>query len=316
MGSYFLTIDSSNRILDEYPDSNDYVFQLNRPLYDVSSIELVSGCVPFSGYTVDSYNDTFYFNDEPVILSHKNYTDGAVLANDLETAIHDSTANNVSFHITYDSSTNTLTFHQNQGNYSLVFTDGSPCATLGFVPGTYESDVGGDVVSGSIDMTGPTVLYLSLTPDTKEYLKSETHTKDDRGYIGTVIRKGDSGLTRLIRDDNVLHYTFPRGLEPSIRLLRVQFWVNNYGKMVPYDFKLQDHLLKFEIKCTLDKLNKKPTIRERFELPPVLNLQEFAPRPNKAVLVYGGAAFVLILIVMILTSFKHVSLRTRAGRGA
>ena len=313
MGSYLLTIDSSTRDLDKHPNPNDYSITLNRPLYDVSKIELTNGAIPFTGYTIDTYSNVFYFNDEVIPLESKNYTDASVLANDLETAIHDNTANNVSFQITYNADTNTFTFDHNHSSYSLVFTQDSPCEALGFSPGSYASDGNGEVTSGSIDLNGTRLLYLSVLPDTRERLKTELYI-DDSNYMGTVIRH-NKPVTYLDRDE-AFSYNFPRGMEPSIRKIRVQFYVNNYGKLSLYDFKLQNHVMKFEIKCNLDKLNKKPTTRESSELPPVLKLQEFVPKYNKNVLVYGGATVVLIIIVMILSSFKHVSLRTRAGRAS
>jgi len=311
MGSYLLTIDSSTRDLDKYPSPNDYTITLNRPLYEVSKIELINGAIPFTGYTIDTYSNVFYFNDEVIPLEPKNYTDAVVLATDLETAIHDNTANNVSFNITYNDDINTFTFHHN-GVYSLTFTQDSPCEALGFAPGTYESDAH-EVTSGSIDLNGPRLLYMSVLPDTRERLKTELYT-NDANYMGTIIRQ-NKPKTYLSRDDS-FSYNFPRGMEPSITKLRIQFYASNYGKVSLYDFKLQNHVMKFEIKCNLDKLNKKPTTREPSELPPVLKLQEFMPKYNKNVLVYGGATIVLVIIVMILSSFKHVSLRTRAGRAS
>lgn len=312
-GTYLLTVNSSDRNLDDWPESQDYLVNLNRPLYDVSELKLANAIIPFNGYTIDSYNNTFYYNDEEIPLASKIYASEADLATDIETAIHDNTANNENVSVTYDPDTNSFNFnHGGSTDYSFTFGTNSPAAVMGFVPGTYNSTASEINSSGGVDISGPQFLYMSILPNNREHIKSELYTQDP-GYVGTILRRGNP--THIDMDEAV-YYEFPRGKEPSIKSLRIQFWVDNFGTLAPYDFKLQNHTLKFEIKCNLDKLNKEPTVRKPFELPPVLNLHEFAPKYNKSVLVYGGAAVVLCLIVLILTSFKHVSLRTRAGRGA
>lgn len=310
-GTYLLTVNSSDRNIDDWPESQDYLVNINRPLYDVSELKLANAIIPFTGYTIDTYNNTFYYNDEEIPLDSKIYTSETTLASDIETAIHDNTANNENVQVTYDSETNSFNFnHGGATDYSLTFGTNSPAAVLGFTPGTYNSTASEINSSGGVDLTGPHFLYMSILPNNREHIKSELYTQDP-GYVGTILRRGNP--THIDMDEAV-YYEFPRGKEPSIKSLRIQFWVDNYGTLTPYDFKLQNHTLKFEIKCNLDKLNKEPTIRKSFELPPILNLHEFTPKYNKNVLVYGGAAVVLCLFVLILSSFKHVSLRTRAGR--
>ena len=312
-GTYLLTVNSSDRDVDDWPESQDYLVNLNRPLYDVSELKLANALIPFTNYTIDSHNNVFYYNDEAVAMNFKIYTSETTLASDIETAIHVNTANNENVQVTYDSGTNTFEFdHGGSTQYNLVFSNNSPASVFGFVPGTYASNTTGVVVSGGVDLTGPQFLYMSILPNNREHIKSELYTQDP-GYVGTILRRGNP--THIDMDEAV-YYEFPRGKEPSIKSLRIQFWVDNYGTLSPYDFKLQNHTLKFEIKCNLDKLNKEPTIRKSFELPPMLNLHEFAPKYNKNVLVYGGAAVVLCLFVLILSSFKHVSLRTKAGRAS
>ena len=303
MSTYLLTVNSSDRNVDDWPESQDYLVNLNRPLYDVSELKLANAIIPFSGYTIDTHNNTFYYNDEEIAMTPKIYTSEATLATDISAAI---TSNVVT--VAYDSGTNTFTFDDHSGGdeFDLVFGTNSPASVFGFVPGTYSS-TSNVITSSGVDISGTQFLYMSILLNNRDHLKSEIYTQDP-GYVGTILRRGNP--THIDMDEAV-QYKFPRGKEPVIKSLRIQFWVDNFGVLSPYDFKLQNHTLKFEIKCNLDKLNVEPVVRKSLELPQALKLHEFAPKYNKTVLVYGGAGVVLCIIVLILTSFKTVSLKKR-----
>ena len=305
MSTYLLTVNSSDRNVDDWPESQDYLVNLNRPLYDVSELKLANAIIPFSGYTIDTYNNTFYYNGEPVTMDPKIYTSETALATDISAAVASDTSNTVT--VTYDSGTNTFEFDGGATEFDLVFSNNSPASVFGFVPGTYSSS-SFKIISSGVDISGAQFLYMSILPNNRDHLKSEIYTQDP-GYVGTILRRNNP--THIDMDEAV-QYKFPRGKEPVIKSLRIQFWVDNFGVLTPYDFKLQNHTLKFEIKCNLDKLNVEPVVRKSLELPQALKLHEFAPKYNKTVLVYGGAGVVLCIIVLILTSFKTVSLKKRA----
>ena len=305
MSSYLLTVNSSDRNVDDWAEPQDYLVNLNRPLYDVSELKLANAIIPFSGYTIDTYNNTFYYNGEPVTMDPKIYTSETALATDISAAVASDTSNTVT--VTYDSGTNTFEFDGGATEFDLVFSNNSPASVFGFVPGTYSSS-SFKIISSGVDISGAQFLYMSILPNNRDHLKSEIYTQDP-GYVGTILRRNNP--THIDMDEAV-QYKFPRGKEPVIKSLRIQFWVDNFGVLTPYDFKLQNHTLKFEIKCNLDKLNVEPVVRKSLELPQALKLHEFAPQYNKTVLVYGGAGVVLCIIVLILTSFKTVSLKKRA----
>lgn len=306
MSAYLLTVNSCDRNVDKWPNSQDYLVNLNRPLYDVSELKLANAIIPFSGYTIDTHNNTFYYNDEEITMTPKIYTSEATLATDISAAIASDTANTVAVAVAYESGTNTYTFDGGSTAFDLVFGTNSPASVFGFVPGTYSSS-SFKIISSGVDISGTQFLYMSILPNNRDHLKSEIYTQDP-GYVGTILRRGNP--THIDMDEAV-QYKFPRGKEPVIKSLRVQFWVDNFGVLSPYDFKLQNHTLKFEITCNLDKLNVEPVVRKSFELPQALKLHEFAPKYNKNVMVYGGATVILCLIVMVLTSFKTVSLKKR-----
>ena len=230
----------------------------------------------------------------------------ATLVGDIKDKMN-TAAGNTNITAAYDSGTNTVTFTSSTA-WLFTFGANSPAAVMGFAPGTYNSDGSSKIISSGVDISGTQFLYMSILPNNRDHLKSEIYTQDP-GYVGTILRRGNP--THIDMDEAV-QYKFPRGKEPVIKSIRVQFWVDNFGVLSPYDFKLQNHTLKFEIKCNLDKLNVEPVVRKPFELPQALKLHEFAPKYNKTVLVYGGAGVVLCIIVLILTSFKTVSLKKRA----
>ena len=47
-----------------------------------------------------------------------------------------------------------------------------------------------------------------------------------------------------------------------MRDLRVEFFYMNRGELLPYDFRFQDHVLKFEITCSTDKLENLTPMKE------------------------------------------------------
>jgi hypothetical protein len=51
----------------------------------------------------------------------------------------------------------------------------------------------------------------------------------------------------------------------------------SHGRLIPYDFRNQDHILKFEITCSTDKLEglpKVPPETVKKELPPPISIPE------------------------------------------
>ena len=53
---YLLEVDSSQRDVVKYPNPNDYKVEINRPMYNISQVKLISARIPLSQWTVDEYN--------------------------------------------------------------------------------------------------------------------------------------------------------------------------------------------------------------------------------------------------------------------
>ena len=55
--TYLLEIDSSQRDTVKYPDPNDYVVTVNRPMYNINQIKLISARIPLPQWTIDTFNN-------------------------------------------------------------------------------------------------------------------------------------------------------------------------------------------------------------------------------------------------------------------
>ena len=60
--TYLLEIDSSQRDVALYPNSNTYSVTINRPIYNVSKIKLIAARIPLPQWTIDAHNDTFTYS--------------------------------------------------------------------------------------------------------------------------------------------------------------------------------------------------------------------------------------------------------------
>ena len=59
--SFIALIDSSRRDLMAYPEPNSYTIELDIPIKNVVGIEIIESSVPRTMYSVDKYNNTFYY---------------------------------------------------------------------------------------------------------------------------------------------------------------------------------------------------------------------------------------------------------------
>ena len=318
--TYLLEVDSSQRDLTLYPNSNNYSVTINRPIYNVSNIKLVAARIPLTQWTIDEFNDTFTYDigagDVTVTLTKQDYISGAALAAELATQL---TAASIT--AVYNTGTENITFTHGSGTpFSFTMGTNSPAAVLGLLPTTVTSSSGvGVLITKTIDLDGPTSLILSLSGDDRDDLKNELYIdgteEKPMHYFGRIITTQYT-LKRLIDyngNDDPVRNMFHRGSEAYIEKLDINFYWNNFKKVNPYDFKLRNHILKFEITCSLDKLSlskENDSDKRLIELPPKMKMDRFDSPVrlwgNRNVAVYGGAGIVFVLIILILTSFKRV----------
>jgi len=316
-----LTIDSSHR--DPVTSPNDYVVSLETPIYDISQIKLVSARIPTPQLLVCESNRSFKFRatnqagntqEFGVSLSVGNYT-GSSFA-----ALFQSVGG-YNFNISYDSTKNRFQMGQptdpNGQNLQLLrfmfktgqngYDDSSsehttPHQIFG-LPAQDLQMIGGDF--GAANFDGPNSLVMRISSGSEQLNQTLPTSGQTPYYTGHILLPGGKSFVNVNgRDDKVTH-EFHSGSLKSIRDLRIQFFYMSHGRLIPYDFRNQDHVLKFEITCSTDKLenlSKQKTPLSRFDLPPPISIPEMEnPYRWKEYLSIVGIVL-LGLIVILITS--------------
>ena len=266
MKVHSLSIDSSQRI-DLESSPNNYVIRLENAIYDVSEIKLISARIPTPQLTICSTNNTFSVSGQTVSLTNADYPTGGDLATELENQLAPpaSKIDQVSF----DTDTKQFTFsNTNAQEFTLEFNNDdessritTPHQVLGFSSNLYSS-TGGIITSGAINLSGPNSLVLRLSVGSDEFTQS-IYTSIPF-YTGHILLDGSDFINFFGNDDHLIHY-FHSGSKKIIRELRIEFFYMSHGRLIPYDFMNQDHILKFDITCSTDKLEnlQKDPIEEK-----------------------------------------------------
>ena len=315
---YLLEVDSSQRDVVKYPNCNDYKVKINRPMYNINQVKLIAARIPLPQWTIDAYNSNVTYDSTLVELTQRDYLTGAALASNVQqqfTALLGFVGT-----VAYSSNTNALTFSNTQP-MSLNFGSNSPASAWGFLPNTsYGPST--EIVSQSIDIDGPTSLIISLNGDDRDDIKNDLYIANEEQvplhYFGRIITVAYTAR-RLIdmngHDDPVRH-NFYRGTESYIQTLHIKFFCNNFQEVHPYDFKLRNHILKFEITCNLDKFSLTKddhAVPKLQDLPPPLDIGRFNDQygwlGNKDVMIYGGSTVIIVIIVLILRTFRSTGPR-------
>lgn len=287
MKVHTLDIDSSERDTTVYPYANSYVVSLGNPIYDISKITLVSARIPTPQLLVNASNKTFSIDGVDITLDETNYSSGTDLATDLDLKLQPPTSNVDS--VVFDSDTNTIVFsNTSAGAHDFTFgfysgTNGytsntSPITTPHQILGFSSSDVTSTsnvLTSGSINMEGPNSLILRLSAGSDEFTKMVYSSTPF--YTGHILMNGTSVINYHGADDTLSH-EFHKGAQKFIRDIKIEFFYMSHGRLIPYDFRNQDHILKFEITCSTDKLTNLPKVSHdvvKRELPPPVSIPEF-----------------------------------------
>jgi hypothetical protein len=266
-----LTIDSSQHTLETL--AMDYVVELENPIYDCSSIKLISARIPTPQLTICETNKTFSVDGKDFTLLETNYTNGSDLAQDLNTLL--TPTSNITG-VVYDSDTDTLKFSGTPGGFTFEFLSGTngrnstdssnttPHQVMGFGSRDYTSNVSNQIESGAINLKGPNALVLRLTVGRDEC--NQSVYSGTPFYTGHILLDGSDFINFNGADDPVQHY-FHTGSIKSIRSIRIQFFYMSHGRLIPYDFRNQEHVLKFELVCSTDKLENLERMVESIDIP-------------------------------------------------
>lgn len=275
MSDYILDIDSGDRNTNLFPDVSNLEIYLENEIYDVSKITLISGNIPTPQLTICETNKQFDVNGTTITLDEKNYTDGATLASDLQTALSATPVTGVN----YNSNTNSLTFTgssaftfkfksgTNGSNVNNLFT--TPHEVLGFSASDVSSSAN-KIESGAINLNGPNALLLRLTCGSDVYSKDIYYSNPH--YTGKIhLQQGDS--SKFVNSDDLVEYDFNSGVQSTLQNLRLEFLYSSGGKLVPYDFRNSNYSLKFKVKCSREKIISK--VKRDVSLPPPISIPEF-----------------------------------------
>ena len=125
MKVHTLNIDSSERDTSIYTYANNYVVNLDNPIYDISNIKLVSARIPTPQLMTSATNKTFSVDGVNITLNETNYSNGYVLAEDLDIELAPSNSHIDS--VIFDEETDSLVFSNTQAtdDFTIEFYDGT-----------------------------------------------------------------------------------------------------------------------------------------------------------------------------------------------
>ncbi len=268
MKVHTLNIDSSERDTSIYTYANNYVVNLDNPIYDISNIKLVSARIPTPQLMTSATNKTFSVDGVDITLNETNYSNGYVLAEDLDIELAPSNSHIDS--VIFDEETESLVFSNTQAtdDFTIEFYDGtngylsntSPLTTphqiMGFSSKNFTS-TNNTLRSGAINLNGPNSLVLKLTTGSDEF--TQTVYTSTPFYTGHILLNGSDFINFNGADDVLVHH-FHSGSQKMIKDVKVEFFYMSHGRLIPYDFRNQDHILKFEITGSTDKLENLPKV--------------------------------------------------------
>jgi hypothetical protein len=239
----------------------------------------------------------------------------------------DDLASNISDHVsgfvvTYDSNTNALSW-LNDGSYPAVlkFGDGvnaryglgtlddvsnlitsnftTPHQVFGLPPQNITIAQNESFTGGSINLEGPNAMMLRLGTG------SETFNKDvyirEPFFTGQILLNGD--YVNYTSSEDPIEHTFFSGSQKSLKQLHITFFTMSQGRLIPYDFRNQEHVLKFRIECNTGKFKaiSKHTASDVGVLPPPISIPEIEDpyRWNQQYILIAIIAFLGIFILFI-----------------
>ena len=315
MEVHTLEIDSSQRNSNLHSNLNNYTVTLENPIYDISNFKLVSARIPVSQFLICESNDRIiydvYYSDENVQrdreinITHGNY-DGPGLAavfNTIEGLInlnmqYDATNNKFSTgtptligSFSYSITKVILRFKTGEGGYddssSSITT---PHQILGAPPEDIEISNATNTNFGAANFNGPNSLVLKITAGSDEFTQS-VYTSTPF-YTGHILLNG-SNFINFNGADDILEHKFHSGSQKMMKDIKIQFFYMSHGRLIRYDFRNQDHILKFQVECNTGKFKSlsKHTAPDVGVLPPPISIPDFEDP-------YRWRQYVLISIIL------------------
>ena len=281
MRVHTLDIDSGERDPVSYSNPADYVVKLRTPVYEVTKISLISARIHNSQFLIHSRNNQMEVltiggggGTQTVTIPVGNYS-GQALADAIRLNCTVITG------ATFDKDTNAITFTCNSGDFTFKFYSGkngyntnvtgytTPHDILG-LPASDISSSSSSLTTGSINLQGADAIIVKLSSGSDEFNK--TVFSDTPFYTGRILMCGDvinySGV------DDAVEHNFDSGVQKTISSLRVQFYYSSNNRLIPYDFRNANHILKLAVTCSTDKLENIAKVERDFSLPPPMSIPE------------------------------------------
>lgn len=178
----------------------------------------------------------------------------------------------------------------------------TPHQIFGFPPTNILIKPSENYTGGSINLQGPNSLVLRLSSGSDNFNK-DIYIREPF-YTSHILLNGPF-LNFSAADDPVKHDFFS-GPQKFIESLRIQFFYMSNGRLIPYDFRNQDHVLKFEIQCNTGKFKSiaADTASDVGVLPPPISIPELEDP-------YRWKQYVLISIIVFFGLFVLTVTRKR-----
>jgi hypothetical protein len=262
-----IVVNSRDRNIIKYPDSNAFRFKLRRPLTNVLSIELVSGCIPGFFFNINVGWNTFTFvegsNYSKITLTPGLYTDSTLLV-ELQTQLNAIPNKRNTYTVTQNSITKRMQIQStNVISYKLLFSTGlakdqidlnlvsivsmnTPSRLLGFGLQDYTSD-GNGLLRSVLPMDINNFLnrvYLHLESDGRNLSLMEVGAgKQDCFHVFYLI-PGEKDYVFL--DKDIDHSIFESSPAPIARMTTLEVSLRDEFNR-PLDINRRDYSLIFEI---------------------------------------------------------------------
>lgn len=275
MKVHTLDIDSGERDPISYPNPADYVVTLKSPIYDVTKISMISARIHNSQFLINERNNTFTINSTTVSIPNGNYNGRDLASNVVQESGGIITSSS------FDKDTNAITFNGGS-NFTFKFYTGTngyntyvsgkttPHDILG-LPANDITSTGNTLTTGSINLQGADAIIVKLSSGSDEFNK--TIFSESPFYTGRILMCGDvinySGV------DDAVEHNFDSGAQKTISSLRVQFYYSSNNRLIPYDFRNANHILKLAVTCSTDKFVNIPKLMRDDNLPTPLSIPEF-----------------------------------------
>lgn len=159
----------------------------------------------------------------------------------------------------------------------------------------------------------PNSLILRLSSGSDEFNQSvyvgvpkDSNQKGTPHYTGHILLNGGTSIVYNGSDDPLIH-RFHSGSQKSITELGIEFLYLNNGILTRYNFGNANHTLKFEVKCSTDKLKNRPKVplEKNEEKTPISIPKKQEEDPYKWKIYVGIiVVFGLILIALMSTNSK------------